>query len=77
MRHGLTRFDGPVLLVLSGQDLVAQEFLDHASADPAWQQWLNGPLLTRRDLAAADHTFSRKAWRDQVSAWTQEWLGSW
>jgi len=77
MLHGLGRFHGSVLLILSGQDLVAQEFLDHADSDPAWQQWLQGRALTRRDLAAADHTCSRKVWRDQVSTWTQEWLRSW
>lgn len=77
MQHGLASFDGPVLLILSGQDLVAQEFLDHVAAQPAWQQWLQHPQLTRQDLTASDHTFSRKVWRDQVSTWTQEWLRSW
>lgn len=77
MRHGLEHFAGPVLLILSGNDLVAKEFLDHAQTDDGWQARLASPGLTRRDLAAADHTFSRRAWRDQVGEWTREWLNAW
>ena len=31
----------------------------------------------RCDLAAANHTFSRRDWRDQVARWTEEWIRSW
>ena len=76
MRHGLSRFDGPVLLVLSGADLTAREFADLACS-PGWKGLLAAPRFTRRDLAPADHTFSRRAWRDQVAAWTAHWVRSW
>jgi len=77
MLHGLQHFAGPVLLVLSGNDLVAKEFVDHAARQPDWQSWLSGPAVVRRDLADADHTFSRRVWRDQVADWTREWLDTW
>ena len=35
------------------------------------------PRVQRETLAEADHTFSRRVWRDQVSAWTGNWVTSW
>ncbi|NML60326.1 hydrolase 1, exosortase A system-associated [Massilia sp. RP-1-19] len=77
MLAGLSAFKGEVLLILSGADLTAQEFMDVAAASPAWQAQLKSARTTRRDLAAADHTFSRAAWRRQVALWTTDWLKSW
>ncbi len=77
MHGGLARFPGPVLLVLSGADLTAREFADLSAASPQWRQLLGAPRFTRRELAPADHTFSRRAWRDQVAAWTAEWVRAW
>jgi exosortase A-associated hydrolase 1 len=77
MHDGLARFAGPVLLILSGTDLTAREFGDLATASPHWRRLLAVPRFTRRELAPADHTFSRRAWRDQVAAWTADWVRSW
>jgi exosortase A-associated hydrolase 1 len=77
MLQGLARFQGKVLLVLSGADLTAKEFSDMANASADWQRLLAAPRVTRRALEPADHTFSRRAWRDQVAGWTCEWVRSW
>lgn len=77
MLAGLAGFKGRVLLVLSGNDLTAQEFSDLSQASPEWQQLLGSAKVTRQKLAAADHTFSRRAWRDQVTSWTGDWVKSW
>lgn len=77
MHAGLARFTGPVLLVLSGADLTAREFADLAAGSPQWGTLLAAPRFTRHDLAPADHTFSRRAWRDQVASWTADWVRSW
>jgi exosortase A-associated hydrolase 1 len=74
MAEGLRRFQGPVLLIMSGNDFTAREFDDVVAASPLWRELLTPPRVTRRDLPAADHTFSRRVWRDQVAAWTLEWL---
>lgn len=76
MRSGLSRFTGQVLVVLSGADLTAREFADLAGSQ-GWRGLLDDPRFTRRELAPADHTFSRRAWRDQVAAWTAQWMRSW
>jgi exosortase A-associated hydrolase 1 len=73
LRHW-TGFAGDILLVLSGNDLVAREFADLAAQSPAWRRQLAHARVTRRDLADADHTFSRAAWRDQVATWTADWV---
>ena len=77
MAEGLGRFNGKVLLILSGKDLTAQEFGEVARASRHWRKLLSASRVERRDLLAADHTFSRREWRDQVAAWTAEWVRSW
>jgi len=70
------RFKGRILLILSGRDLTAKEFDDAARSSRSWQKLYAEKRLTRRDFAAADHTFSRRLWRDQVAQWTLEWIES-
>ena len=77
MRAQFGRFEGKVLLIMSGRDLTAAEFLDTVAASRDWQQVLASPNVMRHDLVAADHTFSRREWRDQVTAWSRSWLQSW
>ena len=77
MADGLARFSGHVLFILSGRDLTAQEFKDSIAGSPQWHKLLASSAMVRRDLADADHTFSRREWRDQVAGWTAEWLKSW
>ncbi len=77
MLAGLAGFKGKVLLIISPGDLTAQEFLDMAKGNPQWQRRLAEPRVQRQVLDGADHTFSRRVWRDQVSAWTAQWVQSW
>jgi uncharacterized protein len=76
MAEGLARFGGDVLLIMSGNDFTAREFDEAAKASPRWRDLLASPRVTRRDLAEADHTFARSAWRDQVAQWTIEWMAN-
>lgn len=77
MLAGWQGFRGPILLITSGADLTAQEFLDMVKASRPWQKLLAAPRVQRHTLAAADHTFSRREWRDQVAGWTAAWVRSW
>lgn len=56
MRAGWQAFPGGRLLILSGQDLTAREFDDHAGSDPRWS--LSRPDTVVVRLEHADHTFS-------------------
>lgn len=77
MAGGLGRFEGPVLVMLSGADLTAQEFSDLCAAAPAWKRLLAEPRITRKTLPKADHTCSQRVWHDQVAQWSADWMGSW
>jgi exosortase A-associated hydrolase 1 len=77
MLAGLQRFAGPVLLVTCDADLTAQEFLAMAKGSRSWRALLAAPRVQHRTMAAADHTFSRREWRDQVGEWTGNWVKAW
>jgi hypothetical protein len=77
MADGFRRFHGPVLLILSGDDLTAAEFKNLVAGSRDWSRLLAQLPVTRQELTAANHTFSRREWRDQVAAWTLTWLQSW
>lgn len=74
MRECFARFAGPVLLILSGRDLTADEFKDVLAADPVWQELIAASTVMKQDFAEADHTFSSAVWRDQVAEWTIRWI---
>lgn len=76
MLCGLQSFKGRMLLILSGNDLTAAEFKDAATASRRWRKVLARSTVAQRELSEANHTFSSEVWRNQVAAWTLEWLRS-
>ncbi len=74
MALALRHFKGAVLLVLSDCDYTAKEFLECALTDADWRGLLQRPGLTRVDVADADHTFSRAAWRCAVEQAVLDWM---
>lgn len=74
MAEGLDRFAGRVLLILSGKDLTADEFRGVVSRSGRWKRLLRHARVTRHELPGANHTFSRREWRDQVARWTTDWI---
>ena len=77
MRRGFAAFPGRVLIVLSGDDLTAREFLEVVNMDPQWQETLSAARVDRVDIPDADHTFSRFSSRQNVEQTTLSWLASW
>jgi len=77
MLAGLEAFSGRVLLITSGGDLTAAEFNDLVCRSRRWQSALSAGRTTRKEIAGANHTFSRRIWRDQVAEWCRDWVGSW
>ena len=74
MATAANHFDGPMLLVLSGNDHTAREFESFARGHPAWTRALARPALSRVDIADADHTFSQPRAREALHASTLHWL---
>lgn len=66
-------FGGQILLILSGDDYTAKEFLEATLSDPAWNGALEKQGLMRLDFPEADHTFSgsrqRLAMEDAFISW--------
>jgi exosortase A-associated hydrolase 1/exosortase A-associated hydrolase 2 len=61
---GMRLFDGPISLVISGQDLTAAEFKDQVLNRA---EWSDSKKLTLINLPQADHTFSNQLMRQQVA----------
>jgi hypothetical protein len=74
MHDGLARFRGPVLCVLSGNDLTAREFEAWADQQPQRKALLTRPGVEIYRSDAADHTFSDAPSRDAVTTKTIEWI---
>jgi exosortase A-associated hydrolase 1 len=67
-------FPGPILLLLSGRDYTAKEFIDTTVSEAAWRGALARRELTRVDLPDADHTFSSPAEQRRGEAETLRFL---
>lgn len=74
MADAWKRFDGPMLLVLSGKDYTAREFTDYTSRDSAWAGMLQRPNVTTLYAEEADHTFSEIAEHLKLEHAVAEWL---
>ncbi len=73
MLLGVEAFKGPALLVLSGNDYTAREFVELVALSPRWRAALERDHFRRLELPGADHTFSdpdsSRAVRDKTAAW--------
>jgi exosortase A-associated hydrolase 1 len=76
MAAALRSFPHPVLLILSGDDLTAKEFLEYAQSDEQWRDVLLGGNIERHDLADADHTFSSEHSSAEVESRALRWLST-
>lgn len=74
MLIGMQLFTGSILLILSGNDLVAQEFDGLTHSDPHWKAAFGRADVEKRVLEDANHTFSTQIHRNQACALTQQWL---
>jgi len=67
-------FPGPILLLISGRDLTAAEFLEGCQTRSDWAGALAQPNVTRIDLPDADHTFSEAVQARAADGHTIAWL---
>ena len=72
--EGLRRFRGSVLLLMSGRDLIAREFDEVTHSSKAWHGLLSDPRVARKDIADADHTFSKPAAKLEAQRTLLNWL---
>ncbi len=74
MLEGARAFRGRILVVLSGADTVAAEFSALLERDADWGKTFSGPSVTTLRVDVANHTFSRREWRDRVAERSAEFV---
>jgi len=74
MLSGFEQFRGDVLLILSGNDLTAQEFTVLCQGSSAWKKCLRRARVKQVSVKEADHTFSSQKWRDEVAGLSRDWI---
>jgi exosortase A-associated hydrolase 1 len=74
MLAGFKRYQGPVLFILSGNDLTSQEFQDLTQTNDAWKTAYSSGRVGQCLLPDANHTFATRLHRDQASLLTRQWL---
>lgn len=77
MLDGLKRFQGKILIITSGNDLTAREFLDLVDSSADWQTAMRTRQTEIFHMENANHTFSTCEWRDQVAELTGNRVLSW
>jgi uncharacterized protein len=77
MLEGLKCFQGKTLVITSGDDFTAREFLDLLDSSMDWQETLEAKQVDFSHLQDANHTFATRQWRDQVAELTKNWVRSW
>lgn len=76
MLDGLSSIQVPVMLVISGDDLTASEFLDLVNSSASWKEQIAAKVKHRVTLPTANHTFSSQLWRQEVETASLDWLNS-
>lgn len=74
MLSGLESFSGPVLLLLSDDDLTAREFETLCRSSERWRIATATPKVATVRLARADHTFSSSESLGQAVDAIRDWL---
>ncbi|NVM78320.1 exosortase A-associated hydrolase 1 [Duganella sp. SG902] len=75
--QALERFRGQVLIILSGADLGAREFMALPRRHAHWRELLALPRVRQAVIPHANHTFARQVWRDEVAAICTKWIKTW
>lgn len=74
MLAGWLAFKGHTLVVLSGDDITAREFIQLTRDDAAWARAMASSPVSRHEIALADHTFSSANAHRQLVDCTLTWL---
>lgn len=76
MARAWERFEGQVLVILSGKDYTAKEFVE-SWASSEWASARKHRRTSRVDIPDADHTFSTAGSRASAERHSMEWFSKW
>jgi hypothetical protein len=72
----LSAFKGRSLVILSEGNNNGIEFKANVMTTKAWERLVEDSKVAALNLPTADHNFTRKELRDQMSKWTADWISS-
>lgn len=73
MARGWNAYGGATLVVLSGEDYTAKEFIEYTTGRTPWQRRMAQASVQRTDLPGADHTFSDAAIKARLAELIVQW----
>lgn len=76
MAQGWSGCKGPILLLLSENDLTSQEFGEYLEKDSVWRETVQKKPAVRHTLLNADHTCSQSASHEMLVEHTRNFLDS-
>jgi exosortase A-associated hydrolase 1 len=76
LERSLLAYNGRIFVLTSGRDHIAQEYRDFVANSAQLQALMRQDRVQFHEVAEADHTFSRTAWRVELFDATQDWLQS-
>lgn len=76
MLKGAQNFKPPVLLILSGNDLTANEFQELTKQSSEWTEATHAPNWTWQSVPDANHTFSNSKAKQEVIDLCSNWINS-
>jgi exosortase A-associated hydrolase 1 len=74
MARAWSAFDKNIVLVLSGEDYTAREFVEFTAKVPEWRRQLERPTVHRLDLPCADHTLSDSVVQEALAQGIIDWF---
>lgn len=74
MLDGMSRFNGRILLLMSGRSIVSKEYDELVKSSPKWQDALGALDITRIDFPEADQAFSTIGARGRQLTVSLDWL---
>lgn len=72
--NSLLNFKGKVLVILAGEDHIGARFDELVTRSARLKRHFESPNITFHVIPGANHTFSRKDWRNEVISCTREWV---
>lgn len=74
LTESLSLYTGSVCILLSGFDYIAQEFRDFIANSKEWKNAGLDQRVKQLMMEDADHTFSRKEWRESMFCYSEQWV---
>lgn len=74
MLYGIKTYRGSILIILSSDDYVAQEFTNLTNSNKTWKKTFDSPRISTIKIENSNHTFSSASLREEVEKFTIKFI---